>query len=152
MAVWASSSSFQVLFRSKASQVPTFWVTCHYVLHLFTSSLNGSLINRGGDAFCFGCSVCASITRVYCVCLDCVITLSHCSLTAKGDTVLSHETLYFAIRMNLKSASVVGFQKIKMDKKNLIFSILQTTCGGTSNVFSQRSQQTDSQSLCMTDQ
>lgn len=46
--VCALSSSFQVFFRSKASQVPALVVRCCYVLHLFTLSLTGSLINRGG--------------------------------------------------------------------------------------------------------
>lgn len=52
LAVCALSSSFQVFIRSKASQVPALLVRCHYVLHLFTLSLIGSLIDRGGDAFC----------------------------------------------------------------------------------------------------
>lgn len=51
LAVCASSSSFQVFFRSKASQVPARLVRCHYVLHVFALSLIGSLINRG-DSFC----------------------------------------------------------------------------------------------------
>lgn len=46
------------------------------------------------------------------VCLD-HVTLSHCSLTAKHDTVPTHDTHYFANSELLKSASLIGFQKTK---------------------------------------
>lgn len=66
-----------------------------FLIHSFI----GSLVNRGGGAFC---SACGSVTWVYCVCLNHVITLSHCSLTAKHNTVPTHETHYFAIKVNFK--------------------------------------------------
>lgn len=72
-------------------------------------------------------------TQVYCVCLDHVITLSHCNLTAKRDTVPTHKTHYFTIRMNSKKC-LTG--RLKKKNSNLIFSILQTACGRTS-AFSQ---------------
>lgn len=70
MAVCASSLSFQVFFRSKASQVPALLVRCHYVLHLFTWSLIGSLISRGGEDFCFDC-LCFNYMGLLCVFRSC---------------------------------------------------------------------------------
>lgn len=57
------------------------------------------------------------------VCLD-HVTLSHCSLTAKHDTVPTQETHYFANSELLKSASLIGLKK--KDYKQYVVQLLSS--------------------------
>lgn len=131
--------------------MPALLVRCHYVLHLFTPPLIRSLINRGGEAFCSGCSVCPSITWVYWVCLGHVITLSRCSLTAKTQHCANTWDPLFCYYSELKkkSASLVGFKK-----KTMIFSALNTMCWNFSTFPTHviPHEQMDDKHLCMTNQ